>query len=88
MPVLCMFFGIVIKMNWKDIGQHNAAHFHAFYAEHEASFSLEGEVIAGAFPSKQAAFVKAWALLHADELAANWELAMSGEEIFRIAPLR
>ena len=75
-------------MNWKDAGQHSEPHFHAFYGEYEASFSLDGEILAGEFPKKQAAFVRAWALLHEEELAANWRLAPDGEETFRIDPLR
>jgi len=88
MPTLSMFFGILIKMNWQDTGQHNAPHFHAYYGGFEASFSLIGELISGEFPSKQAALVRAWSLLHEDELKANWELAKAGEETFRIDPLR
>jgi len=88
LPTLCMFLGILIKMNWKDLGQHKTPHFHAFYGDYEASFTLDGEILAGAFPKKQAAFVRAWALLHEDELKANWQLASSGEETFRIDPLR
>jgi hypothetical protein len=88
MPTLSMFLGILVKMNWKDTGQHKKPHFHAFYGEHEASFGLDGEIIAGKFPKKQAAFVKAWTLLHEDELAANWKLAVDGEEVFRIEPLK
>lgn len=88
MPTLCMFLGILIKMNWKDVGQHSAPHFHAYYGDYEASFALDGEILAGSFPTKQAAFVRAWALLHEEELKANWALASAGEEIFRIDPLR
>ena len=88
MPTLSMFYGILIKMNWKDTGQHNAAHFHAFYGDFEAVFSFDGEIIAGKFPQKQSAFIKAWALLHEDELSANWKLALNGEQTFRIAPLK
>jgi len=83
-----MFFGILIKMNWKDTGQHKLPHFHTFYGDYEAVFALDGEIIAGEFPRKQSAFVKAWALLHEDELAANWKLAVNGELTFRIDPLR
>ena len=88
MPTLSLFYGILIKMNWKDTGQHNTPHFHAFYGEHEAVFALDGEIVAGSFPKRQGAFVKAWALLHEDDLAANWRLAANGEETFRIEPLR
>ncbi len=88
MPTLSMFLGILIKMNWKDIKQHNMPHFHASYGEHNAVFSLDGELISGDFPKRQRAFIKAWALLHEDELAANWKLAVDGEETFRIDPLK
>ena len=88
MPTLSMFFGILIKMNWKDIGKHRSPHFHAFYGEYEAVFSLDGEIIEGTFPRRQSTFVKAWALLHEDDLTANWSLAVNGEETFRIEPLR
>ncbi len=88
MPTISMFYGIIIKMNWRDSGQHNAPHFHAFYGEYEASFSLDGELLAGSFPKRQAAFIRAWALLHEDDLLANWKLASNGETTFRITPLR
>ena len=88
MPTISMFLGILIKMNWKDFGQHNMPHFHAFYGDFEAAFDLSGEVITGTFPVRQSAFVKAWTLLHEDELSANWKLATNGEETFRIEPLR
>ena len=88
MPVLSMFYGILIKMNWKDNDKHHLPHFHAYYNEFEASFDLQGEIIAGDFPSKQAALVKAWTLLHQDELTANWKLAIEGEQVFKINPLQ
>lgn len=88
MPTLSMFYGILIKMNWMDAGQHNLPHFHAFYGGYEASFSLDGEILAGDFPKRQATLVRAWTVLHEDELRANWELAMAGEETYRIDPLK
>lgn len=88
MPTLSMFLGILIKMNWKDFGKHSSPHFHAFYNEYEAVFGLDGEILSGEFPKKQTTFVKAWVLLHEDELKANWNLAANGEETFRIEPLR
>ena len=61
---------------------------HAYYGDYEAVFALDGEIIAGDFPPRQTAFVKAWALLHEEDLKANWQLAVNGEETFRIEPLR
>ena len=52
-----------------------------------ANMKRYGELLAGDFPRKQAAYVKAWALLHEDDLKANWQLALNGEETFRIEPL-
>lgn len=75
-------------MYWQDNDRHKLPHFHAFYGESEAVFGFDGDIIAGEFPKKQVAFVKARALLHEEELAANWKLAENGEETFRIDPLK
>ena len=83
-----MFYGILIKMNWCDNDKHHLPHFHAYYNEFEASFDFNGEIIAGSFLARQTAFVKAWTLLHQDELNANWKLAIEGEQIFKINPLQ
>jgi hypothetical protein len=83
-----MFYGVLVKMNWRDVDRHKRPHFHAYYGEHEAVFDLNGDIIAGQFPAKQGAFVRAWALIHADDLLADWSLAVNGEETFRIDPLK
>ncbi|MBP3709937.1 MAG: DUF4160 domain-containing protein [Treponema sp.] len=61
---------------------------HKDEGEYEASFDFSGEVLAGEFPMKQSVLVKAWTLLHQDELNANWKLAIEGEQIFKINPLQ
>ena len=83
-----MFYGILIRMYKEINGKHNMPHFHAGYGEYEAVFNFNGEIISGEFPKKQAAFVKAWALLHEDELIANWKLLCEDEPFFKIEPLR
>ncbi len=88
MPTISLFYGILIRMYWKDNDRHKTPHMHAYYGDYEAVFTLDGELLAGDFPKKQAAFVKAWALLHEDDLKANWNLALNGEETYRIDPLR
>lgn len=80
MPLLAMFYGIIIRMYVFDDRHHNTAHFHAKYAEYEASISIEtGEILAGKLPKKQLRLVQAWVEIHQEELMANWELAISGE---------
>ena len=88
MPTVSMFYGVVISMYWEDGAQHHEPHFHARYGDSKAVFNLQGEVLAGELPPNQETFVKAWALIHHDELRANWVLACSHEQLFRIDPLR
>jgi hypothetical protein len=48
----------------------------------------DGLVLAGFLPPKQLKMVQAWIEIHKDELFADWELAIAGEQPFRIAPLQ
>ncbi|MDP1771344.1 MAG: DUF4160 domain-containing protein [Methylobacter sp.] len=58
------------------------------YAEFEASIDIaDGEILSGELPRKQLRLVQAWIELHRDELMADWELAVSGENPYKIAPL-
>lgn len=43
MPTLSVFFGIIIRMYWADNDRHKTPHFHAYYGDDEAVFTLEGE---------------------------------------------
>ena len=65
------------------------AHFHAYFGEHKATFSLDTlDVMEGALPRRQLRLVQAWAELHIDELRADWQLAAAGETPYPIEPLR
>ena len=88
MPIISMFYGIIIRMYLIDNQHHNIPHFHAKYAEFEASIRIEdGEILAGDLPRKQLRLVQAWTELHQDELQADWELAVAGENPYKINPL-
>jgi hypothetical protein len=88
MPIISMFYGIIIRLYLIDNTHHNVPHIHAKYAEFEASISIEeGEMLAGDLPRKQLRLVQAWIELHRDELRADWELAVTGETPYKIAPL-
>jgi len=87
MPVISMFYGIIIRLYFLD-NQHHVPHIHARYAEFEASVRIDdGEILAGDLPRKQLRLVQAWIELHRDELMADWELAVSGETPYKIDPL-
>jgi hypothetical protein len=89
MPILSMFYGIVIRMYFYDDKRHHTPHLHAEYAGKRAVFDIgDGEMLAGELPSGKARLVQAWIEIHREELQADWALAANGEEVFRIEPLR
>lgn len=42
----------------------------------------------GDLPKRQTRLIMAWTELHQEELMANWDLVMNGEEPFKIQPLQ
>ena len=85
MPVISHFFGIIIRMFYRE---HGIAHFHAEYQGQQATFTLDGELLAGALQSRTALhLIKEWAITHRVELEANWQRGRAGEPFERIAPL-
>ena len=89
MPELCRFFGIIIRMYVEVGAPHQLPHFHAYYQNHSAVFSIEPiALIAGSLPTRQRRLVEAWAELHQGELLENWERLQEGRRPYKIAPLR
>ncbi len=89
MPTISMFYGILVTLLYEDNNRHHLPYFHVRYQDSKASIAIEdGRVLAGSLPPKQLKLVEAWVELHRDELLADWELAVNGEEPFRIAPLQ
>jgi Domain of unknown function (DUF4160) len=89
MPELSRFFGIIIRMFAEPSEPHHTPHFHAYYQEHVAVFSISPiALIAGSIPQRQQRLVEAWAELHQDELLADWNLLDQGRQPGRIAPLQ
>ncbi len=88
MPELSRFFGIIIRM-YMEVGQpHNLPHFHAYYQNDVAIFSLDPiELIAGSLPRRQQRLAEAWAELHQAELQADWQRLQSGLTPWPIDPL-
>lgn len=85
MPVISTFFGIVIRMFYRE---HGVPHFHAEYQGQQVTFTFDGELLAGVLRSPTVLrLVKEWTVTHRDELEANWNRARAGEPLERIAPL-
>jgi hypothetical protein len=84
-PIVSIFFGIIIRMYYRE---HGIAHFHAEYQGEQATFTTDGEVLAGQITSRTARrLIKEWATAHQIELQANWDRSRQGEALERIAPL-
>jgi hypothetical protein len=84
-----MFYGILISMFYRDDEQHHAPHIHARYQGMKASIAIEdGTLLGGELPPRQFRMVQVWIDIHREELLADWELAVNGDEPFRITPLQ
>jgi hypothetical protein len=89
MPELSRFFGIIIRMFVEVGGSHHRPHFHAYHQEAVAVFGVDPvELIAGELPTRQRRLVEAWAELHQDELASDWQRLQAGQSPKPIEPLR
>lgn len=88
MPVLSMFYGIIVRMYNEAGEKHNMPHIHAEYSGEEVVIDLDGNVIEGSFPKNKLKLLEAWIEIHREDLEANWNLLSRGEQFFRIEPLR
>ena len=89
MPVISMFYGVIVLMYYFDNKKHHLPHIHAQYGEEEAVISIpEGEVIEGSLRTAKLKLVQAWMEIHRDELIADWNLAVTGQQVFKIEPLK
>lgn len=80
-----MFYGVVIAIYYND---HNPAHFHAVYGEHEALVAIETlAVLEGMLPRRALGMVLEWAEVNREELREDWRLARDGLPLKPIAPL-
>lgn len=88
MPVISLFYGIIIKMYKELSGKHNIPHIHAEYGEYEAVFDFDGNIIEGEIPVKKRRMVQSWIYIHHEDLLANWKLLSNGDKFFKIDPLK
>lgn len=88
-PTISMFYGILILMYFYDNKKHSCPHIHAEYGEYEATIAIDdGSILGGSLPSAKMKLVQAWIEIHREDLLADWKLAVSGEPVFKIDPLR
>ena len=89
MPVISMFYGIIVLMYYFDNKKHQQPHVHVQYSDEEAVISIpDGNVIEGSIRTAKLKLVQAWIEIHQDELMADWRLAVNGQPVLKIDPLR
>jgi len=72
-----------------DTKRHHTPHVHARYQDSTAVIALEsGEVLEGCLPPGKLRLVQAWVEIHREDLMADWNLAVAGQQVLPIEPLR
>lgn len=70
MPEIARFYGIIIKMYFRE---HGVPHFHALYGEYNGVFEIDSLVmIEGDLPNRAHKLVKEWAANYQNELKEMW----------------
>ena len=89
MPVISMFYGVIVLMYYFDNKKHHLPHIHAQCGEEEAVISIpEGNMMEGSLRTAKLKLVQAWVEIHREELIADWNLAVTGRQVFKIEPLK
>ena len=71
MPVIARFYGILIKMYFRE---HGIPHFHAIYGEFNGVFEVATlEMMEGDLPPRAQRMVRDWAQQYQTELRRMWE---------------
>jgi Domain of unknown function (DUF4160) len=89
MPVISMFYGVIVMMYYFDNQKHQSPHIHVTYQDDRAVIAIpSGDLLEGKLQKSKLKLVQAWIEIHQDELMANWQLAVNGQQIFKINPLQ
>ncbi|GFO64441.1 DUF4160 domain-containing protein [Geomonas paludis] len=88
MPIISMFFGVIVYMFSHEEKGPSPPHVHAAYGDDYAIFSIQdGVLLEGKLPENKQILVQAWIEIHKEDLQADWCLAVSGQTPLPIKPL-
>lgn len=86
MPILSVFFGIVVRMYHAD---HPPPHFHVQYGDQSAVIEIRtGEISQGNLSSRVRKMVEEWRKDHLKELEKAWDDAQNLMNLKKITPLK
>jgi hypothetical protein len=85
MPELSRFYGIVVRLFYRD---HGPAHIHVEYCGAEVLLCIDTlQVLRGSIPPRALGLVVEWAVRHREEIQECWKSAQIGSPPKRISPL-
>lgn len=83
MPVIARFYGVVIKMYFKQ-SEHNPPHIHAIYGDYIGAIDIKtGEMLEGDLPKRALKMVQEWTEQHETDLLKIWET----QQFVELSPL-
>jgi len=83
MPVIARFYGVVIKMYFRQ-SEHNPPHIHAIYGEYIGAIDIRtADMIEGDLPKRALKMVHEWVSQHEQELMNMWKT----QEFTELPPL-
>ena len=83
MPVIARFYGVVIKMYFRQ-SEHNPPHIHAIYGEYIGAIDIRtADMIEGDLPNRALKMVQEWVSQHEQELMNMWKT----QEFTELPPL-
>ena len=89
MPTISMFYGLIVRMYYFDNQQHKTPHIHVHYQDDSTVIEIPtGKILEGSLPTRKLKLVDAWIEIHQEELMADWQLAVAGDSVFKIDPLK
>ncbi len=89
MAIISMFYGLIVSMYYLDNKRHHLPHIHVKYQDKESVFAIEtGDLLEGILPGNKRKLIEAWIEIHKEELMADWTLAIEGQKLFTIEPLK
>ena len=72
MPILCRFYGIVIRLYFQQ-AEHNPPHIHAIYGEYIGAIDIKtGELLEGDLPPRALKLVQEWLKVNRNEVLKIW----------------
>jgi len=89
MSSISAFYGIVVYMYLMGNKQHKLPHIHVKYSGDEVIVSIpDDKTLEESIHASRMQLLQAWIEIHKDELMADWDLIVSGEQPYKIDPLR